>query len=488
MPRRALILGLYLLATATYAQTHKVPAPEKVTRALAVYEYTGDLEKPDAARLIPISLFINGQFQDADVYLANPVPLALDTGIVYSIERAGDPIGTLDLDYARNIVTRRSATDDNPIGVWYGYGRFLTPADDAKLKPKSSAKLPVVIASTDSPNPDDDKPKFVRRNPTDTSPTKPGDPSSPTASSSAKVGSTTPDNQPDADDPDRPTLRHRDPTDDAKKKKGSNKPTGYVSGPSTSLNDDPDRPSLHRGIPKGQSTPTQLTGTPPSHHQVVAISDAADRDTHIFTREWAGSAEHAQTLAAIEALAKPHIAKYLKDLSLTPATPPSATSPTKPSASASAPAGSPAPAQSRTPRLQPRTSYPAKNKGGLTPGKLPTFTTANEHLSGYNLTYGGLPTFIYTAEVPITTGGPIEVTIIAQHLPSGDFQLSLAQLADASHLDRAPWFRPIDVVDPDWSHRGNILFELRSQSTRQFALYQVVSAEAEQTFISGLIE
>jgi hypothetical protein len=477
MPRRALILGLCLLATATYAQTHKVAAPEKVTRALAVYEYTGDLEKPDAARLIPISLFINGQFQDADVYLANPVPFALDTGIVYSIERAGEPIGVLDLDYARNIVTRRSATDDNPIGVWYGYGRFLSPAAEAKLKPKSSAKLPVVVASTDSDNPDDDKPKFVRRNPSDTPSSTP----TTKPSSSSKTQPSTP--EPDADDPDRPTLRHRDPsTDDAKKKKGSNKPTGYVSGPSTSLNDDPDRPSLRRGIPKGQSTPTQLTGTPPSLHQVVAISDAADRDTHIFTREWASSSERAQTLTAIEALAKPHIAKYLKDLSLTPAPTPSA------SASASSPAVSSAPAQSRTPRLQPRVSYPSKNKGVLTPAKLPTFTSANEHLSGYNLTYGGLPTFIYTTEVPLTTGGPIEVTIIAQHLPSGDFQLSLAQLADASHLDRAPWFRPIDVVDPDWSHRGNILFELRSQSTRQFALFQVVSAEAEQTFISGLIE
>jgi hypothetical protein len=489
MPRRALILGLCLLAVTTYAQTHKVAAPEKVTRALAVYEYTGDLEKPDAARLIPVSLFINGQFQDAGVYLANPVPLALDTGIVYSIERAGDPIGTLDLDYARNIVTRRSSADDNPIGVWYGYGRFLTPAAEAKLKPRSAAKLPVIVASTDSDNPDDDKPKFVRRTPSDTTPTKPGDPSSPTASSPTKAGSATP--EPDADDPDRPTLRHRDPaTDDAKKKKGSNKPVGYVSGPSTSLNDDPDRPSLHRGIPKGQSTPAQLTGTPPSLHQVVAISDAADRDTHIFTREWASSAEHAQTLAAIEALAKPHIAKYLKDLSLTPAPPPSAsTSPQASSSASTTPqASSSAPAQSRTPRLQPRVSYPSKTKGVLTPAKPPTFTTANEHLSGYNLTYGGLPTFIYTAEVPITTGGPIEVTIIAQHLPSGDFQLSLAQLADASHLDRAPWYRPIDVVDPDWSHRGNILFELRSQSTRQFALYQVVSAEAEQTFISGLIE
>ena len=470
MPRRALILGLCLTAIVAHGQTHKVAAPEKVTRALAVYEYTGDLEKPDAARLIPVSLFINGQFQDADVYLANPVPFALDTGIVYSIERAGDPIGTLDLDYARNIVTRRSAADDNPIGVWYGYGRFLTPAAEAKLKPKPSAKPSVVIASTDSDNPDNDRPKFVRRNPTDTpttkpgAPTKPDDPSSPTASSSAKVGSNTPDNQPDADDPDRPTLRHRDPTDSTKKK-GSNKPVGYVSGPSTSLNDDPDRPTLHRGIPKGSVTPSQLTGTPPNLHQVVAISDASNREPHLFNREWDSSTEHAETLAALQTLAKTRIANYIltNKLSTTQTT------------------------TNQQPTLHaPRTTHPATKKPTAPPP--PTFTLTNEHLEGYTLTYGGLATFIYTAEVPLANGGPIYLTLVAQRLPSTDFQLSLASLTDATHLDRTPWLRPIDVVDPDWSHRGSLLFELRSQSTRQFALYRIITAQAEQSFITGIIE
>ena len=52
-------------------------APENVVRAVGVYEWTGDMAKPTASRLIPVSLFIDGKLEDAGVYLARPVPFAL---------------------------------------------------------------------------------------------------------------------------------------------------------------------------------------------------------------------------------------------------------------------------------------------------------------------------------------------------------------------------------------------------------------------------
>jgi hypothetical protein len=83
----ARVLGALLLCVAAcaplIAQTHKVAAPENVVRAVGVYEWTGDMAKPAASRLIPVSLFIDGKLEDADVYLARPVPFALDTGNVY---------------------------------------------------------------------------------------------------------------------------------------------------------------------------------------------------------------------------------------------------------------------------------------------------------------------------------------------------------------------------------------------------------------------
>ena len=80
------------------------------------------------------------------------------------------------------------------------------------------------------------------------------------------------------------------------------------------------------------------------------------------------------------------------------------------------------------------------------------------------------------------------VTVVAQRLPSGDLQVALQSTTDAMHLDRTPWFRLIDAVDPDASHRASLLFELRAGKTRQFALFRLVSAQAEQQFVSQPIE
>jgi hypothetical protein len=466
--RSALLLCAMLGSTAllcfpSHAQTHKVEAPENVTRAIGVYEWTGEIDKPTASRLIPVSLFIDSKFQDAGIYLAHPVPWVLQPGNVYSVERAGENIGTLNIDYARDIVTRHSA-DDDPLTAWYGYGKFLTPTEEAKLAPLHSAKPPVVVSSIDGDT-DDSRPQFIRRQPSTTTPATPAKPGSTTS---------TPSPAPD-DDPDRPTLRHRDPADATAKPNKKDKPTGYVTPPNTSLNDDPNRPALRRGIPTGTLSTAQLAGMPPNLHQSVAISDAANHDPHIFTREWATSSERAQTLNELEALAQPRLAKYIATNKLTPAT-------------ASQPGSRPAfatshqtPAASTTPATRQRTRKPAAPPP-------PQLALANEELSGYTLSYGGLPTFIYTVESPITDGGPIYLTLVAQRLPTGELQVALSSVTDATHLDRTPWLRPIDVVDPDWSHRASLLFELRAQSSRQFALYRLTTPEAEQTFITGIIE
>jgi hypothetical protein len=115
-----------------------------------------------------------------------------------------------------------------------------------------------------------------------------------------------------------------------------------------------------------------------------------------------------------------------------------------------------------------------------------TFT--DEQISGYTLSYGGLPTFIYSAALVTTAGPPVRVTLIAQRLPAGSLQLSLSSVTDEGHLDRIPWMRLIDAVDPDDSHRASLLFELRAKNSRQFALYSLATAQAQQTFVTGVIE
>jgi hypothetical protein len=430
---------------------HKVDKPDRVTRAIGVYEWTGDLKKADAARLIPVSLFIDSHFEDAGVYLARPVPFTLQTGIVYSVERTGQSLGTLDLEFARDVVTRRSADDDEPLGAWYGYGHFAPPEQPKPSKQLKASAVTPVIAGSDSP--DDDKPHFIRR-PETATPTTTTAPTSTSASVPAVD-----------DDPDRPTLRHRDPKDEAKKKKSKESGSG-VTG-TGDLNSDPDRPVMRRGVPEESLIPNQLSGLPPNLHQAVAVSDAANREPHIFTRGWESPTERAETLAAMETLARPQITAYLatNKLDATPIAPMGPSFATKPALHAP----------------------PPHAKVSKTPPP-PAFTLTDEDLKGYTLSYGGLPTFLYTAETPIKAGGPVYLTLIAQRLPSGELQLGLTNVTDATHMDRVPWMRPIDVVDPDWSHRGQFLMELRAQSSRQFAYYRLVTAQAEQTFLTGVIE
>ena len=104
--------GVAVTGWTGWAQTHKVTAPESVVRAVGVYEWTGDLTKPKASRLIPVSLFIEGHIEDAGVYIARPVPFALLTGNVYELQDAGIAKGTLELAYARHMQAVDHATGD----------------------------------------------------------------------------------------------------------------------------------------------------------------------------------------------------------------------------------------------------------------------------------------------------------------------------------------------------------------------------------------
>ena len=518
--------ALLLISRGLPAQMHKVATPERVTRAVGVYEWTGSLDKPTAARFIPVSLFINSHFEDAGVYLARPVPFALQTGDIYSVEKAGQGEGLLDLELARDVVTQRSQADDDPLGTWYGYGTFRPPAPERPAAAlQASAHPSAIVASND----DDDRPHFVTR-PGATAPPPPSSSTTPAASSGSTApastgGAPTPE-PPDSSDPDRPTLRRRDaPADPKHRKKGSD--SGVIPT-ERSLNDDPDRPTMRRGDPEETASTPPLTGLPADLHQAVAVSDPANRDPHLFARAWESPAERATTLADLKKIALPQVAAYVKTNGLVPGTPEAASpatagsgpagsgasagtasssaAPSAPGdaggppklargvprdyasqASGTAPAAAKAPTAAKTPpaaRAKPAARSHARAK---TSAPAPLALT-DEQITPLTLSYGGLPTFVYTAQAPLRTGGPVFVTVVAQRLPSGELQVALHSITDAGHLNRVPWMRFIDAVDPDASHRASLLFELRAQTGRQFALYRLVSVNAEQTMTTGLIE
>jgi hypothetical protein len=58
-------------------------------------------------------------------------------------------------------------------------------------------------------------------------------------------------------------------------------------------------------------------------------------------------------------------------------------------------------------------------------------------------------------------------------------------VTDAAHLDDTPRMRLVDAVDAMADNRGELLFELRGDSQRQFALYRVLRGQATRIFVSG---
>jgi hypothetical protein len=489
-----LVLSAGVLATASASgQMHKVAKPQQVVRAVGVYEWTGDMAKPTASRLIPVSLYINGSLQDAGVYMAQPVPFALLSGNVYELEKSGIAGGQLELSYARRLQTADGDYDNG----WTGYGSFKAAVPVKKAPALHASKtLPVIVGSKDDSRPhfgksdgsaastdgtktegpkdggtasktegsttatadDPDRPTMKRRN-TDAQSTTAG-------AGSTTASTSTAENNP-ADDPDRPTLKRRSP-EEAKKAKVEAQSSG--TGAVEALNNDPDRPNLHYGKPAGAMTETELpklVGMPENLHQMVAVSDAVDRDPHNFARPWADAAERASILQKMEAMARAKLAGYGTQAG---------------AAAAAAPAAAAKTAATKTVRSRRRAAAKAASSAA------PVVALLDEQLKSYTLSYGGAATYIFTAHTAGTGAMLRYVTVVAQADDLGELKPALQSVTDAAHLDRTPEMKFVDVVDAEASNRASLLFELRSQSSRQFVLYRVIAAEAQLTFASGTMQ
>jgi hypothetical protein len=154
-------------------------------------------------------------------------------------------------------------------------------------------------------------------------------------------------------------------------------------------------------------------------------------------------------------------------------------------APAEAPAVAPAPA--KTTATHSTAASRAKKKAAAAVAAAPLVLT-DERLEGYTLSYGGAATYFYTATSAGVGGVSRYVSVVAQEEPIEGLRLALASVTDSSHLDRTPWMRLVDVVDAEASNRASLLMELRAQHTRQFALYRVIGAQADQVFVTGSTE
>ncbi len=525
-------------ALSAAAQTHRVEKSQPVTRAVAVYEYVGDLQKPTAARLIPVSLYLGGHFEDAGTYLSQPIPLALLNGNVYELQQAGKDVGFLDLRYARNTKQNSAEAETAYDDGWFGYGKFRAPKvpkattsvakNDSKStghayvvqddgKPHFGSKPEDMPAGRHGrpadPDPSEDRVEKVSlpddHDPNTPNPDRPtlkrsstdvnGGPRQKKEKVTASVSQTPPD--PSKDD-DRPTLKHKDvnhtdetsdvPPDpsDLGSRKSVRGAAGTVTGAEPGLADT-SRPELRRGKPvviaagaPDLAPVSTATGLPPDLKQAVAISDAASRPAHDFHYSFESDATRATALGsmkqlAVAVLADPKVATDATDFSKVPAA--VAASPVRAGASGSRTAATPARRRASGSRAASSTRPPVP----VAPSN--SAELVDEQLTAYQLTFSAPPTFVYTAHTS-AAGSPMRfVTVIAQQDPDGKLQPGFRSVTDAAHLDRIPRYRLVDAVDPDASNRASLLFELRNRSSRQFALYRLLGPRPDQIFETGTI-
>jgi hypothetical protein len=428
------------------------PKQSNRLRAVAVLEWTGEPGKPSASRLVPITVFDGDQLQDAGLYLARPAPLAVDTGTEYELERAGVPQGWFDVETAGQMA-----------GDWFGFGVWKPVVVAPRKKLPPARVMPQVVKEQ---NEDDGLPHLViHPGAKDTGAGGTAQNGSQSGSQDGGKGRTNAQSgaaparqdagsngtqepaqqQADDVDPERPTLRRRpksQPGQTAAPTASSQMETA-IAGP------DPDRPHLTRGVPANLPTvPEKLQTTPVDLRQMVAVSDASEKEPQPFVYQWADPGDQDKYKQEMEALARTALLK-----------------------AAGTPAEKPA-----------RKTTAARKRSMLHPP--PELELQDEQFAAYELTYGGGATLVLTASAVTGASEKTEryVTVIAQPDIYGALQVLFTGTSDGAHLRDAPRMRLVDAVDAKGNHRGDLLFELRGADSRSFALYRVADGRAEQIF------
>ena len=437
----AIAFGCVAILRAQYPghiDLQKKASTTSTLRSVAVLEWTGDRNHPNATRLVPVSLFDGVNLQDGGLYLARPVPLALDSGTEYEVEGSGLPRGWFDIDGAREI------GDD-----WFGFGNWkpYVPPPPKKLHPSRNPPTVVRDKSEDS-----DKPHFVRRDQSSSSGSTSGTGSAGSTPSDKTSGNSQASSAPV--DPDRPKLRRR--SDDS----ASSRPPDGAAPESPSSAADPDRPRLSHGIPADlKNEPKPLEVTPVAMGQTVAVSDAGNVGTLSFAYDWGSPEDAANAQKELEAQAVQLLA------SAVPATPSTAAANTTAT-------------KKKTAATQSASAHKTAQRRKAKP--LETASPLNDvHFNAFALTYGSGATLVLTAH---EVSGTRSIAVIALQDIYGKIQVLWHSITDDTHLDVTPRMTLIDAVDPRGDGRGNLLFEQRNDTDRRFVLYVVGAVNAEQVF------
>ncbi len=209
----------------------------------------------------------------------------------------------------------------------------------------------------------------------------------------------------------------------------------------------------------------KLDGAPADVQQMIAVSDAIDREPHPYTYAWGDPGDAARMQAQMETLAQKALAQKI------PAPPPAA----KPAAAKPAP------------RPRATSSRPVSHAHPAARAKvrvaLPALTGVGFH--AFQLTYDSGATLVLSAQSVDAAGNVRYITLIGQPDFYGAVHVIFQSITDDAHMDETPRMLLVDAVDPKADDRGDLVFELRGRRDRQFAIYRIGTGEVEQVFTTG---
>lgn len=448
--------------------------------------------------LLPIAIMINGKFWDASAYKADPVPMALDSGNVYEVERTGSSQGLFTVAGALH------SNSPNAQTPWLATGSWVPSGSE---KPKSGAKAnitPVGIDTVDAP------PRLSRNSSASNMPA----PGSNTPAPASNPPASTPESKPSSgDEPPRlsrpasssqPESAPSSPQGDSKGSSGSNPPSSSqpasappqpnapgspqpASAPAqqkdhraanvpASDSDTPEanRPRLRRGKPAesfadeddipGYSKPgasSSVTAAPagkaqpaastPPPQWIPAVSDAAGPEPRSFAFEWLKDEESQRHQQMLD-LAKQQMQTYLK--AQTKAT------------------------TTSTPQAHHATAHAPAHK-------LPEPVFENVKMTAYDLWVTNQPVLVLSADAhlppapnqPADAPTPLQysVTVVAYPDIYNNMHKLYSGITDKYHLDLTPRLELIDAVDADGDGRGELLFREISDAGTGWIIYRATA-------------
>jgi len=400
-------LGLILLSAA-FAQIAKRRPADKGPRALGLIELAGN----GKAHLVPVTIMIDGRFYDAAAYKADPVPMALQSDIVYEALKTGVSQGLFTV--AGAVRVKRA---------WVGAGKWRSAADieAEKAKAKAEAEKRAQKAPADQ---DIGGPPKLKRAPDTSAQSAPSQTSTPPTQSPSPPSSTGPSSKPSPS-------------------KSAGQDSDQRTSSASASNDDPNRPTLRHQAPSDSIHEQTKAGNEDEPLKgpldfIPAISDADGPQPRPYAYQLKPEEE--------QALLKKMLAMAADEV------------------------------RARATHLGPESSAEkpkvATKKSKVAPA--PEFH--DTQLRVFDLSNTNEPVLVLTTQAKIALAPDLDfmVALVARQDIYADLHKVFARTTDDRHLDVLPRYHLIDAVDADGDGVGELLFRETWDSGNAFAVYRVI--------------